>query len=196
MLSDNEDAASKVRRTNVCGRNRVGAGSVSELAQLRSHLGQPPTLAARDVFDDDEARVRFGDDARELVPEAATGAFEADALSGSADILAGESPANNVNCGKVAGCSDIGIPRGIGPVAREHGAAVRVDLDLPDNGAEAGALEAEIHATDARKEAANGQHFGASKPWLHPPSAGWHTTLVPSVSNASSDCGSRTSATR
>lgn len=196
MLSDNEDAASEMRRPDIGCRNRVGAGSVAELAQLRSHLWQPSTLSARDVFDDDEARVRLGEDARELVPEAASGAFEADALSGSANVLAGEAPANNVNCGEVASGSDIGIPHSVWPVARQHGAAVRIDLDLPDDRAKASTLEAEIHAADARKEAADGQHFGASKPWLHPPSVGWHTTLVPSVSNASSDGGSRTSAMR
>jgi len=43
-------------------------------------------------------------------------------------------------------------------VAREHGAAIRIDLDLVDDRAEARALKAEIHAAHASKEASNGEH--------------------------------------
>jgi hypothetical protein len=148
-VGHNENSASKVRGSDVGSRKRDGAGSVSELAQLRPYRGQPATLAARDVFDDDEAGAHLSDDARELVPEAASGATEADALSCPADVGAGKSSANNVNWRQSRDGADIGVPHGVWPVASEHGAAVRIDLDLPDHGAEAGALEAKIQAADS-----------------------------------------------
>lgn len=78
--------------------------------------------------------MQFRDDAQELEPQAGSGACETSALACSADILAGESSADEAHANEVctARNSNIGdTPVNGGIVLLENGAAIGVLLDLP-----------------------------------------------------------------
>jgi len=141
LVGNNEDSSTQVRSSNVGCCNPQGAGSVTEQVQAVADPGQPASLAARDVFDDDPGRPHFFDNAGEVVPEAAALASHASPFPSGRDVLAGEPSANKVNVRPVALRSDILVPRRCRPVLLEHGAAEGIDLALPHDRAEPRALE-------------------------------------------------------
>lgn len=163
-VGNNEDAASSVGGAKVAGGNPQGARTVSELAEVPPHRGQPGPHAARDVLDDDEARPDERDDVREVVPEPRSGAAKPSLLAGAGDVLAGESSANNVNVRVAAGLRDILEPHDGGPVLREHAATEGIDLALPKDRPETGALEPELQAADAREQRADREAHLAGLP--------------------------------
>lgn len=79
------------------------------------------------VFDDDGARPKRLDRPREVAPEPSI-VGGSSSPSGNAVWLAGESPADDVDGLDVGPLdrADIIVPRGVGPMAREHGSAVGV----------------------------------------------------------------------
>jgi len=157
-VGNNEDSSPEVRRSDVGGRKQVGTGSVFELAEVPAHRWQPGPHAACDVFDDDDRRTHLGDDAGEVVPERGALPLETASSACAGDVLAGEPSADEIHMGIVPGLRDIGEPRDVRPVLREHGPTERIDLDLPDDLAHAGALKAELQTTDAGEERTDGHH--------------------------------------
>lgn len=81
-------------------------------------------------------------------------ARKAGTLSKDTDVLAGESPADEVNGLEVvrSDFSDIFKPFDIGPVLCQDSPAVGVYLDLPFD-LHACPLQAEVHSTDSAEEA-------------------------------------------
>ena len=71
---------------------------------------------------------------------------EPGALAGCADVLAGESSAENIDVWRVVDGRDIGEPLYIGEVVGEHAGAERIDLALPgDASRQAGLNEGGEH---------------------------------------------------
>jgi hypothetical protein len=116
---------------------------------------------AGDVFHHDPARMKLSNDTMKFVPESGPFSIQTFTISGSADILTGESPANNVNCLKLFDIPHILMFYYIRPMIIEHVSALFIDLDLPRAG-HASALEAEIKAADTRKK--RSEFHAASSP--------------------------------
>lgn len=154
-VGHNEDPSSHVGSTDFCGRKREGTRSVSEVAQLAPHRGQPGALAVRDVLDDDDRRPDFFGDAVELEPEPTSVAGETGLLAGGADVLAGETSAEEIDGGKRPSCRDVIEPLNVGPVLGEDAAAELVLLDLPEDRAQPGGLEPELETADTGEERAD-----------------------------------------
>lgn len=118
---------------DVAGPERYGEGSITGSAQVRHNSRNPSLGAAGDVLDDDGVRARLVDDAREVVPGVAAAglASEAGAEAGGADVLAGEASDEDIDVFGVVDGLDIGVPRDVGEVMREHARAEGLALDLP-----------------------------------------------------------------
>ena len=92
----------------------------------------------------------------ELVPKAAAVPSQASTVSSHAEVLAGESSANKVNCGKVVSTDRSDIGEGLASeVTPDDGETVLVFLNVPGDLC-AGASEAKAESLNAREEAANG----------------------------------------
>lgn len=100
------------------------------------------------VFHDDDARSYCANDSRELRPQPACVGLSA-LRSGDADRLTGEPAANAVDGFQFVSSkvSDIGVPRDVGPMLREHGPTPRIDFNLPPH-TKPGPLQSEIKAAD------------------------------------------------
>jgi hypothetical protein len=96
-------------------------------------------------------------DSRELVPEAASSTSEASSLARGADVLAGESSADEIDGFEISStnAADIIEPLRLGPVLRENREAQLVLLDLPDRLANARHLQAQLEPADAAEERAD-----------------------------------------
>jgi hypothetical protein len=112
---------------------RYGPGSIASTSQLLHNARKPALGPRRDVFDDEPAGARLVDNAEEVVEsESAPGLdSETGPLSGSADVLAGESAAENIDVWWVVDGRDIGEPLNVREVLSEHACGERVDLALP-----------------------------------------------------------------
>jgi hypothetical protein len=115
-----------------------------------------PGEEGRDVLHDDVAGSKLANDPGELGPKTRAGAIETSSSSGSAEVLAGEAAADEIDRVEVAGAdvSHVFEALGVGELAGEDGAAVGVLLDLPRD-AHPAALEPELEAADSREEAAD-----------------------------------------
>jgi hypothetical protein len=133
QVGHNEEAVPLVRRSNVGGGDDAGLDAIAKPCEVADNSVQPARNERRNVFDDDEDGPHFADDARELAPEAGSLAVDPGPLAGGADVLAGESPADDVNASKVcfSDRADIVVSPGLGPMRREHAAAKGIALDLP-----------------------------------------------------------------
>lgn len=144
-----------MRRSDVGGRNRDGGGVVTKVAQVPPHEGKPGTFAAGDVLDDDPRRPEFSDDAPVFEPEARTcPLLDACAFAGGGDVLARETPAEDIDGGEICGAcdSDIGhAPVDVGPVLLKDAAAEWFDFDLPDDLADPRPFQTEFKTTDSRE---------------------------------------------
>lgn len=152
--SDDEDALAKMRSPDVGGSNLDGARSVSELAQVPPHHGQPRGSTVSDVLDDDGEGLALVDDAGELEPQAGSGPVEPGLSPGDADVLAWEPAADEVDGLKAisANCCDIIEPLRFRPVLREHATTPLILFDLPHDVANAGPLEAKLQAADSAEQ--------------------------------------------
>jgi hypothetical protein len=117
------------------------------------HRVQSPPKESSDVLDDDATRLELLDDAGVLPPQAGALSVEAGSLAGEAEVLARKPPAQDFDRRRVE-VSDIGVPRGIGPVAGEYRPAEGVYLTLPHHFADTGEFEAEFQPTDAAEQRA------------------------------------------
>jgi hypothetical protein len=147
-----------VGRADVEGRKCEGTGSVPQHVQIAPHVGQPTTRTGGDVFDDRERRPELFDDPSEFAPETRARIVEPEALARRAVPLAGEASDDEVDGIEVVSSNgaDVVMQLCSRPVLAENAPREFVDLDLPDGGAEAGALDAEVQASDAREERPDG----------------------------------------
>ena len=116
-----------------------------EAGKVNQHVSHSGREQPWHVFPDEDRRLLLLKRTRDLGPEPALVSLGS-ALAGDADGLAGPASAEHAGAGKKAkvNCSDIFVPRGLWPVARQHGAAKRILLDLPDDGPEPSALQTEL----------------------------------------------------
>ena len=133
-------------------RNAIPDRIIPALGQPSEYDSKPPSKQSWYVFHDDESGSKCANDPEVLKPEARPSAVEPGPGAGVAEILAGETSADDVDGSESFGGSDIVISPGVGPVLREDSAAERVSLNLPNGGAEARALEAKFEPTDATEE--------------------------------------------
>ncbi len=157
-VGNNEAPTAFVRRSDVGSSNDEGTGSIAESLEIVSHEREPPTATVGDVFDNDEPRPEFPDDAPKLVPEAGSLPGEPGSVSCDGDVLAGEAAADEVNGSKGSCARESNIrdaPIGIGPVPRKYAPAEVIRFHLPDHVADAGPFEAEFQAADAGEEGAH-----------------------------------------
>jgi hypothetical protein len=132
------------------------------------------------ILEEPPRRADFLGDADDLPEEPGAGADEPGALTGDAEVLAGEAadkqiaacrplaplPAHTRRLTRGPGAGSVAIaenpthviPSGdIGPVSGEDAPSEGVKLALPGDG-ESGALKAKVKAPDAREERADGGH--------------------------------------
>ncbi len=98
-VGHNENPGPSLRASNVHPSEPIGIGSVSKHVQVSPHRRQPlPAAGDGDIFDDNRLGPELPEDARELSPQSRAEAFfNPGPLAGPGDILARESPANEVN---------------------------------------------------------------------------------------------------
>lgn len=113
----------------------------------------------RHVLDDNPARRDLLDDAEVLEDEPAPVAREPGALASGAEVLAGEASAKHIDGREVVSAdgADVVEALGVGPVSGEDVTTEGGALDLPDDGAEPGPLEAKLEAADAGEKRADGE---------------------------------------
>ena len=152
------DPVPAVRSANGGSGNTVPLRIVPDRSERPEHLVQSARAKGCDVFGDDPARARFGDDAVHFPPEAASLSRQSGAFAGEADVLAGKPAGDDVgpdSGGSESGCGDavdIAEVRDTGKPRSQDGRAIRVDFTEPGDG-EAGALEAKLESADAAEQA-------------------------------------------
>jgi len=150
-----------VRGSHVEGRKTVSIGIVSKQVQVSPHRGQPSALSARDIFNNHNRRSEDGNKASELEPESRSlSFFKACTFPRGGDVLAGETPAEDVDAGKACGdVSHVAEARDRRPVLRKHGTAEGVLFNLKPHGAETGSFQAKLKAPDTTEERADRERF-------------------------------------
>jgi len=154
-VGHNEPSLASVGRAEGSSRHTEHPDFVTECFKVTDNVGKHRAIKSRHVLANDPPRANLGNEAAEVGPQVAL-VVCALALAGNAVRLARESSDDGVNHGKVAcgECSDIVVPRHVGPVFGEHFERERLALNL--RGAlPPGALKAEVEAADAgekRKE--------------------------------------------
>jgi hypothetical protein len=167
--ADNEDTTASLGHSEVLSVQHSVGEPVPEFRQRPEHGAHVPSAFRRqeagDVLDDGPRRLELVDDACELVEEARPRAVEAGSPTCDAEVLAGESSTEEIDCRKVSSSdfSDIIESLHVGPVTVQDPAAGRVDLDLPD-ALHARSLEAQVKAADPSEQAA--EPHAASSAWL------------------------------
>jgi hypothetical protein len=138
---------------------------IPERCKAPEDFVQSATAKLLDVFDEDEARPDFGDDAVHLEPKAGTLSSEADASTIDADVLAREASADDINsiksvCRESLCCdvADIFIDRHLWPVLVENGAAERLDLTEGDGAKPSCAMQAKAEAANAAEQVQDAEH--------------------------------------
>jgi hypothetical protein len=153
---DDPDAVASVRGADVSSTHHERPAGVARRLQVAEDDICAATAQSRHVLDEHPAWAELADNAGELPPEsAAVSGVDARAFAGDRDVLAGESAGDEVNGLEGAGACESHVPAAgdVGPVSGDDVFTVGLPLDLPAH-REAGALEAEAHAADARKEVA------------------------------------------
>ena len=156
---DDEQPLTAVRRSDRGSGEHVPRRIIPERGQVTEHESEPGSSETWHVLSDDEAGSNHANEPCELGPEPSLIGLGA-ALSCDADRLAGESSTHHLHLRRVHQRPHVLEPLRVRPVLREHRAAPRVYLALPRHGAEAGALQAELEASDAREERADAPACG------------------------------------
>lgn len=144
-----EDTFSPMGGANVGSTDETTFDPITEPSEVADNTVQPSRKKGRNVFDDDEARPDFLDDARVFAPETGTLAVDAGSFTGVGNVLAGESTTEHVNRRKTSRIADVTEPFGLGPMSLKNAPAKRVDFDLPDYGADPGMLQTQLKTADA-----------------------------------------------
>lgn len=170
-----------VRGTNGASWYAMPFRIIPERGQGSENGIQPSRKQRSDVLQDDEAWSQFANKTGDLVEQAASCACQSCAKSCEADVLAGETAADNVNgnstgsksfAGKLA---HVAVAGHVGPVLGEDFAGVFFDFAERD-GFEAivcspfkmGALQAEAEAADAAEKIKDAQLGHSSRPQRMP----------------------------
>lgn len=149
------DAVPAVRSANGGSGYTVPLRIIPDRSERPEHLVQSARAKGCDVFADDPARPRFGDDAVHFPPEAGSFSVEPGALSGEADVLAGESSADGVDMsGQRLSCegSDVVMDGDSGPVLGDDAASIGVYFAELDGLKMPRAFEAEREPANAGEQ--------------------------------------------
>ena len=131
-----------------------------ERSEPPEHLIQSSTAKGCDIFDDDIARMDRFNRFDVLEPETASLTCEADAFSGEADVLAGESATQQIDrfdSWPIDG-TDIAVSPHVGPVLGEHSLTPRVDFDLPLH-VHSGSFKSKVKSSNSGEQAADCEHY-------------------------------------
>jgi hypothetical protein len=90
MVGQNEESVAMVSRSNIGRSESTPLRIEPERGKVREDDFKAVRAEGRDVFNDDQSRLNFGDDAGKLLPEPASLAFDSGLLSGDADVLTRE----------------------------------------------------------------------------------------------------------
>lgn len=168
IVRDDEEPVASVRGADVGGSEQSGVTSITKPFKVADNGVQPARNERRNVFDADDPRPRFFDDARVLAPESGTIAVEPGTEPGPRDVLAWEASTHEID--RRESCAsdrtDIIEPHSVGEVAREHGATERVDLDLVGDGRRDAVRgetpkQAKLEHADAGEERTDADHAAA-----------------------------------
>lgn len=129
-----------------------------ERGQVTEHFTESPPVVSgkepRNVLHEHESRSHVSNDPAILAPEARPLARESGALSGDADVLAGESAADDVDAGESADGADIVISKSVRPVLCENVTTPRIPFHLEHHSPARGVLQPKLQPADAGEEAA------------------------------------------
>jgi hypothetical protein len=130
-------------------------GQVSENSTDRRPVPALPLPGEErgNVLHDDVSGSYFANDPGELGPKTRAGAGQSGSLAGGAEVLTGESAADDVDRREVfrADLADVLVAPRLGEVLGEDRSAVGVELDLPGD-LHPRAFEPEVEAADSREE--------------------------------------------
>lgn len=159
-VGNDEGARTTMRSAEIGGSKCDGTRNVAQLFEVAADPSEPSRLAVGDVFDDDDRRIAFLDDSRELAPEPGSLSIEPPSLPCNREILAGESAAYQLRPfhRMRPDIAHVTHARDPGPVALEHAARVLVALALPDHGPQPSTLQPELQPPDPGEQRADRQH--------------------------------------
>jgi hypothetical protein len=133
-----------------------------ERGQVTEHLTESPPVVSgkepRDVLHEHESRSNVSNDPAILAPEARPLTAEPGALSGEADVLAGEAAADDVDSRESVDGTDVVISNSVRPMLCENFTTEPIPLHLPQHPRARRRLDAELKAPDAREERPQRQH--------------------------------------
>src|ERR1700740_824397 len=121
-------------RVNGGSRYAVPLRIIPERGQVSENVSEPSMKQVCDVLHDDEARSKFANKASVMRPEAAALTSEPHALSRTTDVLARETPADDIDSNSVCGelsageVSNVMVAGNLGPVLRQCLACEWFDL--------------------------------------------------------------------
>jgi hypothetical protein len=119
-----------VRGTDVGSSYAIPLRVIPEKGKVGKDSVEAASSEGGNVFHDDVAGSNLADQARVLRPEARPRPFDACALAGEADVLAGEPSADDIDVrdGSGSDIPDIRHAKHVRPVLRKNSLTVRVDL--------------------------------------------------------------------
>jgi len=163
--SNDEKPLASVGCANVSGGGKCPFGAVSGLFQSSKDNWESARAERGDVFDDDDTGPHFADDPQVLEPQARPRAVKSCALPGVRQVLAREPAADHVDRREVvrADRPHVIVAGGVRPVLLEHGAAVRVRLDLPDRAAQSRAFKADVKPADTAEQGSDAEHHAPTR---------------------------------
>lgn len=173
-MSDNEHSTAPLGNSEVSRVQHSPRNAIPELGQRREKDGEiPSTVRGKEsgnILNEEPAWAKSVNDSGELEEEGRPLALEARPSASDGEVLAGESPADEVRISgddappraslcwacsvgeiPVATRADVGNPRDIGPVSGEDALAVLIDLHLA-HACPSRPLEAEIYPSDAAEQ--------------------------------------------
>jgi hypothetical protein len=149
-----------VRRSNTGSRKHAPSSIVPARGQLPENSPEPASKESCDVFQQHVAWSNLANDADDLEKESAALSVESGPASCDAEILTGETTAEDVDRLEVVDPdrADVVESLCIGPVPFEDATTERIDLDLPARARASRPLNAELKSTDAAKQGAEVHH--------------------------------------
>lgn len=158
-----------MRGTNGRSRYTVPFSIKPDLGQVAENFSHPPSKQSCDVLHDDESGFQNASGADNLAPQSASCARYSLACPCTADVLAGESSADDINS-PINGWFWWEVPHvspapDVRPVFFEDSVAVVVDFDLPF-ASHSRPLEAEIKAPNTGKQRTKAKHDNRQEKFL------------------------------
>jgi hypothetical protein len=171
-VGKNPNSVADMGGTNGTSRKALPLRVIPARGQVPENVSQPSRTQDWDVLHDREARSNLANKSGEFAPETGLLASEASAVVvGQRDVLAGESPADDIGSNSICleplggKFSDIVIDRNLGPMLLKDAAGKLLDLAEGDRLKPARALQPQREAADAREEVQHPQ-LRAQRPTL------------------------------